>query len=303
MIFNEIYSAYYNAVAKILKLLVNGNATEAQLRSAISESAFRESALTILPAIKGGRWQLVLGDLTTPIRNEPSMPISILERRWLKAISLDKRIRLFGIELSGLEDIEPLFGEEDYYVYDKYSDGDPYLDEDYIERFRIILDAIKRRAPLKIEMQSRKGNPVFRRCVPTRLEYSEKDDKFRVHTTGGSYGSVINLARITKCRPYLGERVFSVAERIPKSASVTLEITDERNAFERVMLHFAHFEKRAECIGERKYRLTVTYDRDDEAEMVIRILSFGPLVRVTEPERFVNLIKEKLKKQLNCGLR
>ena len=54
------------------------------------------------------------------------------------------------------------------------------------------------------------------------------------------------------------------------------------------MLHFAHFEKQAECIGRRKYLLRINYDLSDEAEMVIRILSFGPMVRVLEPSSFVD---------------
>ena len=32
--------------------------------------------------------------------------------------------------------------------------------------------------------------------------------------------------------------------------------------------------------------------------MVIRLLSFGPMIKVTEPESFVELIKERLKKQM-----
>ena len=114
---------------------------------------------------------------------------------------------------------------------------------------------------------------------------------------------VMNLARITKCKPYEGEKFVPFTESVPKTDTVTLEIVDERNALERVMLHFAHFEKQAECVGKRKYRLNITYNKDDEPEMVIRILSFGPLVKVLGPDKFVNLIKEKLKKQQNCGLK
>ena len=188
-------------------------------------------------------------------------------------------------------------------MYDKYSDGDPYDDPDYVKRFKTILWAINHKTPLKIEMLNRSGETVFRRCIPTRLEYSEKDDKFRMYTSGKRYVYVMNLARITKCRVYSGERFVPFTENAPVTDTVTLEITDERNALERVMLHFAHFEKRAECIGKKKYRLTVKYNRDDESEMVIRILSFGPLVKVLEPDNFVGLIKEKLKKQINCGLK
>ena len=69
------------------------------------------------------------------------------------------------------------------------------------------------------------------------------------------------------------------------------------------MLHFAHFEKRAERIDDTRYRLHINYDRDDETEMVIRILSFGPFVKVEQPQKFVELIKDRLRKQRNCGLK
>ena len=44
-------------------------------------------------------------------------------------------------------------------------------------------------------------------------------------------------------------------------------------------------------------------DRFDETEIVIRVLSFGPYVKVLEPEGFVNLIKERLISQKSCELK
>lgn len=303
MIFHEIYSAYYNAVAKILSSLVNGEDGEKNLQKIVAEYAFGESVLTILPSLKGGRWQLADSNFKTQIKNEPTMPMTTLQKRWLKAISLDKRIRLFDVSFEGLREVEPLFTDDDYYIYDKYSDGDPYGDEGYISRFKVILEAINKKLPINVEMLNRSGDVVFVRCIPTKLEYSEKDDKFRMYTSGAKYVYAINLARIIKCKLYEGEKIVSSKVSPHKTETVTVEITDERNAFERVMLHFAHFEKRAECVGRRKYHLKITYNREDESEMVIRILSFGPMVRVLGPESFVDLIKEKLKKQQNCGLK
>lgn len=303
MIFSELYSAYYNTVAAIISRIIDGERSERELQKTVADHAFGESALTIMPSLKNGKWQLVREDMTTPLEHKPTMPLTTLQKRWLKAISLDPRIKLFGVEFPDLDDVEPLFTPEDYYVYDKYTDGDPFEDEGYIQRFKIILEAIKTKKPLKIEMLNRNGETLFRRCIPTRLEYSEKDDKFRMYTSGKRYVYVMNLARIKKCVFYEGEKFVPSTETSHLSESMTLEITDERNAMERVMLHFAHFEKRAECIGEGKYRLNVTYSKDDEPEMVIRILSFGPMVKVLGPESFVDLIKEKLKKQLNFRLK
>ena len=123
MIFNEIYSAYYNAVAKIIAEILKGNADEKSLERIVSEQAFGESMLNILPSLKSGRWQLVRKDFTTPVKNIPTMPLTEIQKRWLKAIFEDPRMKLFGIETEGLEDTIPLFTAEDYIVYDKYSRG------------------------------------------------------------------------------------------------------------------------------------------------------------------------------------
>ena len=63
------------------------------------------------------------------------------------------------------------------------------------------------------------------------------------------------------------------------------------------MLHFAHFEKQAERVGKKDYLLRLCYDPNDEAELAIRILSFGPMVKVLEPESFAERIREKLRRQ------
>ncbi len=298
MVFNEIYSAYYNTVAQIITHIIQDGAKEKDLQKIVSQYAFGESILTILPALKSGKWQLINEDLTTPLENIPTMPLTNLEKRWLKSVSLDRRIKLFDINFEGLEDIEPLFTEDDYYIYDQYGDGDPYDDEGYIERFKIILEAINKKLPIKAEMTNRQGRTIFVKCIPVRLEYSEKDDKFRVFTSGCRFITVMNLARITKCHFYQGEQIIQSVETPSKTDIITLEINDERNALERVMLHFAHFEKQAECIGKRKYRLRIHYNTDDETEIVIRILSFGPMVKVIEPESFIDLVKAKLQKQI-----
>ncbi len=303
MIFNEIYSAYYNTVAQIITHILQEDAKEKDLQKIVSKYAFGESILTILPALKSGKWQLINEDLSTSLEHLPTMPLTILEKRWLKSISLDHRIKLFDIDFEGLEDVEPLFTDDDYYVYDKYNDGDPFDDPGYIKRFKVILHAINNKLPIKAEMTNKHGKTIYVTCIPVRLEYSEKDDKFRVFTSGCRFISVMNLARISECHLYHGEKIIKSEEKPPKLDIVTLEIDDERNALERVMLHFAHFEKTAECIGKRKYRLQITYNTDDETEIVIRVLSFGPMVKVIEPDNFTNLIREKLKKQQNCGLR
>lgn len=301
MIFNEIYSAYYNAVAKIISAITKGGADKETLDRIVRENAFGESMLSIVPSLKSGKWQLVNEDFTTHLEHIPTMPLTLIQKKWLKAISLDPRIRLFDVDLGDLEDVEPLFTAEDYYIYDKYSDGDPYDDEKYIKHFKTILSAIRNKQNLRIEMVSRKGKTVYSRCVPERIEYSEKDDKFRLVTSGCRFISTVNIARISECRIYNGDAVIESQPATDDYETITLMVSEQRNTLERCLLHFAHFEKRAEKVDDH-YLLHIKFRRDDEPEMVIRVLSFGPTIEVLGSESFRKLIINKLKSQKNCGL-
>ena len=303
MIFSELYSAYYNAIASIIAEVIDGEYSENELQKLVSKRAFGESVLTIMPSFRSEKWQLIHPDMTTTLEHKPTMPLTTLQKQWLKAITLDPRIKLFGVEIPGLEDVEPLFTPDDYHVYDKYSDGDPFEDEEYIRQFRVILEAMRRGTQIRFEMTNRKGNTMFIRCRPLRFEYSEKDDKFRVVTKGWRSVSTVNLTKIQACVHYTGVKPLDGETREIQYDTVTLQVVDERNALERVMLHFAHFEKQAEKLGKNTYLLKIKYAHDDETEMVIRILSFGPLVEVIGSENFKKLVIEKLKKQKNCGLK
>ena len=240
--------------------------------------------------------------MTTPLLHTPTMPLTTLQKQWLKAISLDPRVKLFGVSFPALEGVEPLFTAADYCVYDKYGDGDPFEDEEYIRQFRTVLSAIRQKAQISFEMCNRKGKSVRLRCRPLRLEYSEKDDKVRFITAGRRRGATVNLARIKDCALYTGNKHAPLAVREPVYDTLSVRITDERNAMERFMLHFAHFEKQAERIDGAHYLVHIRYDREDETELVIRILSFGPLVEVLGSERFRQLIIQRLKQQYACGI-
>ena len=303
MLFHEIYSTYFQTVAKILTEAVAHPLTNGEINSIIHNYAFEESTLNIPESLGAEHWRLLKEDGTTIIRNKPTMPLTILQKRWLNAISLDPRIRLFTDRPVVFSDVEPLFLPEDVYVFDKYSDGDKYEDAEYIRNFRLILDAIKHQYPIKISIKNRYGKQITTSTIPEYLEYSEKDDKFRLIGTGSKLGNTINLGRIISCEKCENQQEEKIGKRnLPQPRKVIFELIDERNALERVLMHFAHFEKQAEKIGDQKYKVTLYYDKEDEIEILIRVLSFGQMIRVVQPTAFINLIKNRLSAQKSCGL-
>ena len=307
MLFSEIYSAYYNTVASIISCSQQGKLDSDLLFNIVKESAFPESFMTIGTALETGKWPLIKKDYSTNIKEIPTMPLSVLQKRWLKALCNDKRIRLFVSDevlerlKNQLQDVEPLFTENDYYLYDKYSDGDPYDDSEYIKNFRTVLEAIHQKKTISVEYTGRFGQQKRFICAPCKIEYSEKDDKFRIISKIKNRHSILNIARINSCELTENSKVDDISEEdLPdnRRTSVTLEIYNERKAMERVMLAFAHFEKSAVQISDDVYQLTLNYDSFDETELVVRVLSFGPMVKVLEPESFWNLIQERISKQI-----
>lgn len=295
MLFHEIYGSYYRVTASALREAVQGALTPRSLTELVRRQAFSESYLAIPDGLRGERWRLTRRDLTTPIAEAPTMPLTTLQKRWLKALLSDPRIRLFDPDMTGLEDVEPLFTPDVFVYFDRYADGDDYADPGYVDRFRTILKALRERQDLYVCFRSAKGQDMRMTFTPRYLEYSEKDDRFRLVVSGKRGSWVLNLSRLTHCEP---ARFNVRRESLPRETdSVVLELRNARNALERALLHFSHLQKETERLGDDLYRLTLHYNPQDETEMVIRVLSFGPVVRAIGPEPFVRQVKARVERQ------
>ena len=298
MIFSEIYGTYFKAVSAILAKAVDGVLTERELTRTVLENAFGESLVTIPARLTDGSWPLITTDFGTPLQNKPQMPLTTLEKQWLKALLLDPRVRLFAPSEEGLEDVEPLFTPDQFVYFDRYADGDDYSDPRYIEHFRMIIRAMHEKRKLRVRFHGHRGTRQSYICIPYRLEYSSKDDKFRLITGFRNKPLTVNLSRIDSVEildPWEEDEYRLPQER---EKELVMELYDTRNALERAMLHFSDLEKETERIDDRRYRITLHYRQGDETEILIRILSFGPVLKVIEPETMVAQIQERLTKQM-----
>lgn len=303
MLFNEIYGVYYKAVSEIIKEAVSNRLNNDVLIKIAQTSAFKESFIEILPALKNQDWKLIKSDFSTPIKHIPVMPLTTLQLRWLKSVSLDKRVKLFDLDFSFLDDTEPLFNPDDYIIFDRYCDGDNFENENYIRIFRTLLTAVNTNKKVWVDYFSSKGIHRHFKCDPYEIEYSEKDDKFRVKSNSCRAANTMNIGRITECK-IIGD-AYSVKRKnadYPYTYFIA-ELKDERNALERFLMNFSHFRKETEKISDNEYRIKVYFKQDYETEILIRVLSFGQFVKVTEPESFVKLIRERLIRQKRCQLK
>lgn len=292
LLFHEVYGSYYQTVAKILSRAVQGNLTRRDIPKMVQEYAFAESWSNLTESLMDGSWPFLNEDLETELRYEPKMPMTTLQKRWLKTMLEDPRIRLFldPEDVTGLEDTEPLFRQEDVFYYDRYADGDPYEDPGYIANFRMILKAIREDRWLELVQRNRLGTEITRTVKPLYLEYSPRDDKFRLHSAGTPEhiwpGTIqTNLGRIRKCRPteYSAPPVLIPAE----TQTAELILTDRRGVLDRFMRLFCWLKKVTipleEEDGVMRYRVTLYYEKNDAPELVIRLLSMGPDIQILSP--------------------
>lgn len=304
--FHEIYGAYFRIAAKVLG---TERLTEQALRGIVQAEGFRDSVLFVpqklIPQQDGSDWGLLRrnpdGTLRRITKAAPQMPLTLLQKRWLKAKLRDPKMQLFleddtldALALA-LHDIKPLWQSDAFRATDRFADGDDFAA--YRTVFQQILRAMRCGEVLMIRFRSGRGQRMYQRCLPIAMEYSGKNDKFRLYCRGVrgdrlSGGGIINLGRIESVR---GTGVLMPEWRSPTRffasrrcrEPVTVRVTEERNAVERFLTEFASYEKHTERDLETgDCTVQLWYDKQDETELLIQLLSFGPVLEILAPSGF-----------------
>ncbi|MDE5834177.1 MAG: WYL domain-containing protein [Ruminococcus sp.] len=316
-IFHEIYSNYFRIASEILSL---PEITEKHINEVIRKYGFRDTLL-FLPqrfiSQDNDGWGLLkkVNDRFFPvIKNKPVSVLTEVQKQWLKSKLDDPKINLFmNSEIISalqkrLENVRPLYRNEHFRYTDRFSDGDDFSDNEYQKNFRIVLNAVKNHEILEITFSS-KNNRIISGCyVPVRIQYSPKNNRFRIFVfktdeSRLSGSGIINIGRIRKIRPTGNicsedisiEKYFSHREC---RKSVTVCISTSSNANERFFMEFAPYEKRTEIdLSSGKCAVTLWYDKQEETELLIHLLGFGSVVEIISPQEFRQKAKDRIFRQ------
>ena len=135
-LFSEVYNCYYQVIQSLIRK--ESCITEKELKYHIQESCFEESLLYLLPRLTERGWGFYEkqgGLLRSRLSPDFAVPLTDLQRAYLKSILLDDKIRLFfsdeeiGEINAALSGVEPLFWPEDFTCFDRFSDRDDYDDQ------------------------------------------------------------------------------------------------------------------------------------------------------------------------------
>lgn len=316
-LFSEIYGAYFRIASAVLE---RETVTASDLERIVAGEGFRDSVLFIPDKLRPGEgsWGLLEdrgnGEWGRVTSNPPVTIVTELQKRWLKAKLSDPKMWLFLTdeelaELSGrLSDIVPLYSREQIRQVDTYSDGDDFTSPDYRRHFRDILTATKEKRIIYILFRTGSGKIQGRLFVPLKIEYSPKNDKFRVYCRnarrcGNSGNTVINIGRVIRTdltdTEYPSDlRQDEYFSRIRCQEPAVIKVSQERSGVERFLMEFSSYEKRTGLDTETgDCTVTLWYDRTDETELLIRLLSFGPVVEILSPPGLRAQAAERVRKQ------
>ena len=316
-IFSEIYGTYFRIAAMLLE---RETTDEKTVRETVQREGFRDSVLFLPQKLIPGSedWGLFTRTSDGALRRRTKYPpvklLTKLQKMWLKAKLADPRIRLFmdddtlsrlAVRLAG---VKPLYTSGQFGTTDRFSDSDDYLSDDYIRHFRAALEGVKHSKIMEIEFVSGHGSIIRGRFVLLKMEYSPKNDKFRVYcyllrNERIRSSSIINIGRITRIEDT--GRVFRTKTSMDEYFSsrkcrtpAVVRVTPERNGVERFMLEFASYEKHTvRDLEKGEYKVELWYDESDETELLIQLLSFGPVIEIIGPERMRRQAGERVKRQ------
>jgi hypothetical protein len=316
-IFSEIYGTYFRITAKLLEKELTDEKT---VRETVMREGFKDTVLFLPQKLIPGNESTGLFKRTEDgrlrrITNDP--PVKLLtgiQKSWLKSKLADPRIRLFMDDdviaslNEKLGDISPLYRQEHFRFTDRFADSDDYQDEGYISHFRTALKAVKSRSIVYIDFISGHGRQMSGKFVLLKMEYSPKNDKFRAYcyllrNDRIKSSGIINIGRITNIfdtgrvfRTYVSIDDYFQSRKCTDPA--VIKVTSERNGVERFMTEFASYEKHTvRDMQSGEYTVELWYDEQDETEVLIRLLSFGPVIEIMGPEHLREKARQRIKKQ------
>ncbi|WP_430536049.1 WYL domain-containing protein [Listeria rocourtiae] len=305
-IFNEMYGAYYRVVLEILRR--RSGVSKQEMAAIVQQLGFDESGLHLLPQLTE-QWHLLRerDGVYEPILKKDWVPVQgVLEKRWLKTILRDSRMGLFlgDSEIGELErelvDYEVLFDADSMWCFDQFRDGDAYLEPTYRANFGVVLQALEDKRELELAYQVREREMLRGTFLPYRLEFSEKNDRFRLlcFRKGDLKPFTMNVGKVMEVR--IGASVdMALPEHRAEMVVVTCHVVNHRNAVDRAMIHFADYKKKAfRTEREHVFELEIYCPTGDLTELVIQLLSFGPMMKVLGPERVVGEMKARLARQM-----
>ncbi|MCD7948785.1 MAG: WYL domain-containing protein [Erysipelotrichaceae bacterium] len=238
------------------------------------------------------------------------LPLTTLELRWLKTMINEPAAKLF-INVDTITKLNQYLDDHQIKAFDikniiKYYDcenynrlkSENYPSQNYINQFQKLYMIIDNKDIQKVRITLSSGDIL--EGYPGWLEFSKLKDTFYLVTYDdiNNLRLFIEISRIQHIEELsLTKTKKEVQEILEKNyqCQVSLSFDDVRNVPDRILNEFAPWQK--ECVYHEEkhptYTMTLYYDKSDEEDIIRRILSYGPYLKINDEN---NPICQSIKK-------
>lgn len=328
-LFHEYKNKYFHLVFRILNLAKNGLYKDEIIRL-IEEEEYDEKVIgkdfktfegMILNQYgKEDNFNFLEereGKYYSILNSEDSIPLKVrfskLEKSWLNGMIKEPVVQaLLGKETlkkleTALTDMKEKGSNQIIEFTNKVQNGFDIDLEKLSKDFYTILEGIINEKPILYSNVDKNGNEYNNQlAIPIRIEYSLKDNKFRasLYSLDEKRSILVNLHTLKEVK--IANNVDSnikrkdvlkkLKEKKYSEVPITIELEDIRGAMERCFMSFSSFERNSRTISKNKYEIDIYYYTFEEDEVIRKIMSLGPYVKVKAPNRVREIIIDKIKR-------
>ena len=131
---------------------------------------------------------------------------------------------------------------------------------------------------------------------PQRLQYSIKEDRFRLIALMDGELMTFNLSRMESCEA--GDPLGTVSpQQYPETTYAEVLLSDNRSTLERFLLFFSNYERRTKKLDNGLYQVRVSFPKQDATEVLVNVLSFSPMAKIIAPEEMKQAFMQRIQKQ------
>ncbi len=306
--YHEIYGKYYQIIHNLLN---SKPQTEKEINDYIRSQGFDESFLYLNAQMLVDEYHLFVkkGDLFYPLTNS-KIPLFLTneQKNWLNTMLFDEKVKLF------LSDERINYYQKEFAGNVLYDDKTyQYLfqdvDKDEITPkmsnvFRFVKNAIMQEMDINLTFISSKNYYTHKKVAPYKIEYSMQDQKMRLIAVEYRNGEPKRIIRI-KLASIVGYRIVERVKRIDFEYYLQEEVLKEPliievypilNGIERVFIELSNYKREAFYDKERNLSIMkIYYEKVDEMDLVLKMLSFGKVVKILSD----GFIKEEVLRRIN----
>lgn len=222
------------------------------------------------------------------------LPLTSIESQWLNNILNHPFAKCF-LTSGEIERLlihftdKKLFDINRTVLYDRFSDADCfYKNERFFEIARIIIDALREKRKIVLQYKSQYEKVSRHTCAPVNIEYSKRDNRFRLYAICKNTVRIFNLERIISAETTDASFDISSAKEAintyftENERELVVSFDETMNVPDRILTEFSCFKKKCIKWSDSSYRMTLCYNSFDKREILIRLLSYGSLVFIED---------------------